>query len=89
MTRQDGYPVVERFAQFADSLGVFRNLFLAPSVGHRAQQGDQGRGRCQNHLLFHADFDQFRILLKRSAEEGFAGKKENHELRSGTELVPV
>ena len=49
----------------------------------------QGGGRRRDDALVDAELDQRRILLERGAEEDFAGKEQDDELRRGIELLPV
>src|SRR6266496_3994246 len=59
------------------------------AVENSLQQSDQCAGRGNNHSLPHAVLNQLRIVLQRSAIKCFAGKKEQHKLRSGLNGLPI
>ena len=60
--------LVERAAEQGDLAGVFRDGFLTPAIGNRAQQGDE-RGRCgEDDTLIDAALDETGVALEGGGE---------------------
>ena len=89
MLRQHGNPFVEFIAQIADLFCVGGEIFLAPAVGNRLQQCNEGSGRCDDNLLAEAVVQQLRIMFQCRTEKRLGRQEENDKFRRGLKLFPV
>ena len=64
-------------------------LFLPPSVGHRAEQRDERRRRGQNDAACEPFLDESRVLVQGGAKELLTGEKEDDEFGRPVELRPI
>ena len=65
------------------------HLLLAPPVGHRAQQRDEGGGGRWNDVLLRAKLDELRVPLQGRREKSLSRQKHDDEFRGGCKLRGV
>src|ERR1700674_5915222 len=89
MSVEGSEPPVQLLAQVADQRRVVRHGRLPPAVGHRLKQGDEGRGRGNDHALAERGLEHLRALGERRGEKLIAGQEQHGKLRAALELCPV
>ena len=82
-------PLVELRPQLLDLAGVLGHRLLPPAEGDRAQQGDEGDRRGEQHVVRHRVLLERGVGLEGGREQLVAGDEGDDHLRRPVELPPV